>query len=547
MLIKLLCKIRNQKLMLRSSCFKERSMTSQMLIHLIFSLPILFGFCTANLEDLVKCMAKHSSSNTSNYIYFPHSPSYLNLLQSKQHNAQWINSVSLRPKVIVTPHNNGEIKATIKCAKAHALQIRVVSGGHDYEGLSFRSRSPFVLLDLINLRSITINMDDGTAWVQTGATVGELYYNIAQKSKVHAFPAGLYPSVGVGGHISGGGIGTLFRKYGLASDNVIDAKLMNVRGEILNRESMGEDLFWAIRGGGGASFGVILAWKLKLVRVPPVTTVFTVTKDLDDQGIELVNKWQQIASKLPRDLFIRVLLQNIIANGTQKPKYAHAKFNSLFLGTAKELLPLMNESFPELGLQETDCKEMSWLNTTLYFSLKKNQPFEVLINRTFKATGGGLKGKSDFTRTLLPKSVYRGLNQRLLQRKSAFVIMDPFGGKMEEFEEDDTPFPHRKGILFNLQYLTHWGEDDEAKKHLYWSNELYEFMEPYVSSSPRGAYLNYRDLDLGFSDHDKTNYSKAAVWGRKYFKGNFERLAKVKKTVDPDNFFGDEQSIPPIS
>ncbi|XP_042045669.1 O-acetylstemmadenine oxidase-like [Salvia splendens] len=140
-------------------------------------------------------------------------------------------------------------------------------------------------------------MDDETAWVQARATLGKLYCNIAKKSHTHAFPAGVCPSVGAGGHISGGGMGTLVRKYGLAADNILDAKIMNAKGEILDRELMGEDLFWAIRGGGGASFGIILAWRVQLIRVPSLTTVFTIHKDLDDTGIEVVDKWQKIANK----------------------------------------------------------------------------------------------------------------------------------------------------------------------------------------------------------------------------------------------------------
>ena len=76
---------------------------------------------------------------------------------------------------------------------------------------------------------------------------------------------------------------------------------------------------------------------------------------------------------------------------------------------------------------------------------------------------------------------------------------------------------------------------------------MYDFMEPYVSSSPQRAYLNYRDLDLGFQKKGERSYSRAIGWGEKYFNGNFERLAKVKKMVDQDHFFGDMQSIPPIS
>ena len=101
------------------------------------------------------------------------------------------------------------------------------------------------------------------AWVQAGAILGELYTKIAEKSKTLAFPAGICSTVGAGGHISGGGYGNLIRKHELSVDHVVDAQFVDVNGKILNRSSMGEDLFWAIRGGGGASFGVILSYTIK--------------------------------------------------------------------------------------------------------------------------------------------------------------------------------------------------------------------------------------------------------------------------------------------
>ena len=80
-----------------------------------------------------------------------------------------------------------------------------------------------------------IYIEDETAWIQSGATLGELYYNIAKKSGILGFPAGVCPSVGVGGHFSGGGFGTLLRKYGLAANNVLDAYLIDANGKIMDR------------------------------------------------------------------------------------------------------------------------------------------------------------------------------------------------------------------------------------------------------------------------------------------------------------------------
>ncbi|CAN1156918.1 O-acetylstemmadenine oxidase, partial [Linum perenne] len=72
---------------------------------------------------------------------------------------------------------------------------------------------------------------------------------IAKHSSQLAFPGGICPTVGVGGHLGSGGFLTLIRKHGLAADNVIDASLVDARGRIFDRRAMGEDVFWAIRGG----------------------------------------------------------------------------------------------------------------------------------------------------------------------------------------------------------------------------------------------------------------------------------------------------------
>ncbi|KAL7175757.1 hypothetical protein ACSBR2_029363 [Camellia fascicularis] len=76
----------------------------------------------------------------------------------------------------------------------------------------------------------------------------------------------------------------------MSVDNMLDAQIVDVNGRVLDRKAMGKDLFWAVRGGGGASFEVVLSFKIKLVPVPETVTVFRVEKTLDQNATEIVHR-----------------------------------------------------------------------------------------------------------------------------------------------------------------------------------------------------------------------------------------------------------------
>ncbi|XP_048334203.1 tetrahydroberberine oxidase-like [Ziziphus jujuba] len=498
-------------------------------------------------NKFLSCFALNSPvpiTNISSIIHNTSDPSYPSILQSSIQNLRFNSTTILKPCFIITPEHFSHVQAAVNCSKIHGLEVRVRSGGHDYEGLSYTARNPFVIIDLVNLRQVRIDLENGTAWVQTGATLGEVYYKIGNASNTYGFPAGTCPTLGVGGHISGGGQGFLMRKYGLAADNVLDAVIVNARGEILSRSSMGEDLFWAIRGGGAASFGVVVEWKIKLVPVPPRVTGFIVSKTLDQGATKLLHRWQQIADKFVEDLFIRPIII-VTKGGNNSTRNILVKFQSLFLGSLDQLLPLMERSFPELGLEAKDCREMRWVESILYIDdgFPSGESLEILLDRKHNMNKGFFKAKSDFVTKPISENDLENIWKVMEEGESGIMIWEAYGGKMGYISETETPFPHRGGVLFNIQYYNGWAQpgNDTETKRLDWINKVYDSMAPFVTKNPRTAYLNYRDLDLG--RNKVGTFSEAKVWGEKYFKSNFYRLARVKGEVDPENFFKNEQSI----
>ncbi|XP_022152516.1 berberine bridge enzyme-like 18 [Momordica charantia] len=507
-------------------------------------------------ESFLNCLLDHSPDSNysiSKVVYTPLNSSYSSVLDFSIRNLRFSTADTPKPLFIITPLHVSHVQAAVVCSRTHGLQIRTRSGGHDFEGLSCVSHLPFIIIDLINLRSITIDANNNTAWVQSGATLGELYYSIAEKSRTLAFPAGACPTVGIGGHFSGGGYGLMLRKFGLAADNVIDAYLVDANGKFQDRELMGEDLFWAIRGGGGGSFGIVVAWKVKLVPVPATVTSCYYNRTLEEGAIKLIHRWQYVANKLDENLFLGILLMggNFTAQGGDKTNPT-ASFFSLFLGKADEFFAILNTTFPELGLAKENCLESSWIESALLSAgFKIGDSLEALLNRT-PLTNGSIKIKSDYVKEPISEATIEGIWERLKSRDvgARQLLFVPYGGRMSQISESEIPFSHRAGNLYKIGYIVAWQKQnvDVEKRHLKWIRELYSYMTPFVSKSPRSAYVNYRDLDIGSNNkYGKTSFKRASVWGWKYFGNNFNRLVHVKTKVDPYDFFRHEQSIPTIS
>jgi hypothetical protein len=337
----------------------------------------------------------------------------------------------------------------------------------------------------------------------------------------------------------------MLRKYGLSVDNVLDAQIVDVNGKLLDRKAMGEDLFWAICGGGGGSFGVIISYKIKLVPVPKTVTVFRVERTLDQNATDVVYKWQFVAPTISNDLFMRMLLQPVTRKGKQTIR---ASIVTLYLGDSDSLVALLGKEFPELGLKKENCNETSWIQSVLWWAnYDLGTSPDVLLDRN-PNDANFLKRKSDYVQKPIPKDGLEWLWKKMIDVGKTGLVFNPYGGRMSEIPASATPFPHRAGNLYKIQYSVNWQEagKEADKKFMTQIRRLHSYMTSFVSKNPRSAFLNYRDLDIGVTVPNKDSFEQGSVYGYKYFNDNFDRLVKVKTAVDPENFFRNEQSIPTL-
>ncbi|MDR3454249.1 MAG: FAD-binding oxidoreductase [Rhodoferax sp.] len=174
--------------------------------------------------------------------------------------------IDKRPRLIARCADVADVIATVNFAREHALLLAVRGGAHNGAGLGVCDDG--LVLDLSALRGIRVDPRAHTVRVEGGCTWGNVDH------ATHAFglatPAGIISTTGVGGLTLGGGIGHLARRFGLTIDNLLAVDVVLADGQLVTASSKeNEDLFWAVRGGGG-NFGVVTSFEFKLHAVDTV-------------------------------------------------------------------------------------------------------------------------------------------------------------------------------------------------------------------------------------------------------------------------------------
>ena len=177
------------------------------------------------------------------------------------------------PAMFVKCVDVADVIHTVKFCRKNNLLVSIKSGGHNAGGLGLCDDA--VVIDLSGIKFVRVNTEDNTVRVGAGNLWGEVDH--ATHPFGLAIPAGIISTTGVGGLTLGGGVGYLSRKYGLTIDNLLEVDMVLADGSFVTaNKDEHQDLFWAVRGGGG-NFGVVTSFKFQ---AHPVKNVFRRTNTL---------------------------------------------------------------------------------------------------------------------------------------------------------------------------------------------------------------------------------------------------------------------------
>ena len=391
-----------------------------------------------------------------------------------------------------------DIQACVEVARNARMPVAARSGGHSYAGYSTPDNG--LVLDLRPMAAVQV--DGETATVGAGARLMEVYAALAQAGR--ALPAGSCPTVGIGGLTLGGGIGVTARKFGLTCDKLVKAEVVTADGKVQTVQG-DDDLFWALRGGGGGNFGIVTSFTFATEPAHDMT-VFSLKYPAGSTA-DVLGAWQQWVVRQPDELW-----SNFIVSAGSPPT---CRVGGALIGdeaTCKELLKSMPRASSVLITGKGYLDAMRYFGGCSQRSTAQCRP---------EAEGGSL-GRESFVASsrILNAPVDPAALVNLLNGKQGLdVLIDSLGGAVAAVAPDATAFPHRKALASAQIYASGNAPQGVA-----------EVRDGLGQIAGQSGYVNY--IDPAMPD-----------WATAYYGDNLPRLKKVAAQYDPDKVFGFAQAV----
>jgi FAD/FMN-containing dehydrogenase len=421
--------------------------------------------------------------------------------------------IDRRPLVVVRPANVDDVVAAVNFGRDNHLDIAIRGGGHGVPG--FGTVDDGVVIDLSSMRGVTVDAPAHTARAQGGATLGD--FNDATHEAGMATTGGIVSTTGVGGLTLGGGIGYLSRGLGLSCDNLISAQVVAADGRVL-RASADEnaDLFWALRGGGG-NFGVVTEFEYRL---SDVDTIYggPIFFNLESAG-DVLRFYRDFIADAPEQFGGFPAFQ-IAPPLPFIPEERHGDtmiaFVTAWNGPEKEgerVIQQIRDVAPVVAEQ---------VGTMPYPML--NSAFDALV-----PPGLQHYWKANFVEELTDDAIAAHVEHGAkVPVVNSTVHIYPINGACHRVAPDATAFAYRDAN-FATVIAGMWPDPADNEANIAWVKSYYDATAPL---SEEGGYIN-------FMAGDDQNRIEAN------YRGNYARLADVKRAYDPDNLFHLNQNIKP--
>lgn len=456
---------------------------------------------TGQIRDLGKEELDNFIASLRGPTFFPGKPGYdeaktlFNTMNKKQ------------PGMILRCSGTADVVTAVKLAAEKNLLIATRAGGHSVATNS--SCEGGLVIDLSDMTGVHVDVKNKTVRIQGGATWGD----IDRETQLHGFavPGGAVSTTGVTGLTMGGGIGWLRRKYGLACDSLLSVEIVTANGEVkIANEKENADLFWAIRGGGGA-FGIVTSAEYRMHPVGPMIQAVVPFFPIE-QAEKILPQWRDWVATLPDEVTTHAFMWTVPTDPPVMPPEV--------AGKAVIMTPCMYAGpAEEAGILEK-VKEFG----DPLFVITGPMPFAG-FQQAFDPFVGDLGKhicywKSTFVNEVsddLIKTVVKRVNDR--PDPWVLVNIPALGGAISRVNKDDTAYLNRDA-KFMVSIDAMWHDESKNDTVRDWVRSFWDELQPHATG---GIYLNF------LSDVDE---STKEVYGK-----SWDKLVGVKEKYDPKNLF----------
>lgn len=419
----------------------------------------------------------------------------------------WNAMIDKRPALLVRCTGAADVGKAVRFAAAHDLLVSVRGGGHNVAGTAVCDGG--LMIDLSPMKGIRVDPVARTALAQPGL----LWQEFDQETQAYglATTGGVVGETGIAGLTLGGGVGWLVRKHGLTCDNLLAADVVTADGHLRHASpDTNQDLFWALRGGGG-NFGVVTAFQYQLHAVSTILGGLVIHPRT--AAHDVLRFHRDFITSAPEELTSYV---GLLTAPDGNPVVALA---SCYCGNLQEgervLRPLRAfgtplvdgmQAMPYTGMQGLFGPAFPWNNRNYW--------------------------KSSYLREL-PDAAINAVVDYANNSPSALstIVIEYYGGAASRVAADAMAFAHREAN-FNILILGQWHAAADDARQVQWARDCWQALQPWTSSA---VYMNA--LSAG-----EDPQAVRAAYG-----SNYARLAALKARFDPANLFRMNQNILPMA